>query len=109
MVFSCQAEYFVLHLIIIFLFLLAFFSSVLASIPSVLVFFSSVLASGVLLASFLPIRAGKDAMIIRIIDKKYNNHPIKFYTIMVVFGFYHKKINFNFLEVQNLLLNLGAN
>jgi len=35
-----------------------------------------VLASGVLLAGFLPIRAGKDAMISRIIDKNkaiYNN------------------------------------
>jgi len=88
-----------------------------------LVFLSSLLASGALLAGILLvraginpihagiflIRAGTDAMIIRIIDKKHSNHPIKFYTITVVFGFYYKKINFNFLEVQNLLLNLGAN
>jgi hypothetical protein len=67
--------------------------------------------TGILLvrASINPIRAGTDAMIISIIDKKHSNHPIKFYTITVVFGFYYKKINFNFLEVQNLLLNLGAN
>jgi len=61
-------------------------------------------ASGVLLAGISPIGAGillvlagTDAMIIRIIDKKYSNHPVKFYTITVVFGFYYKKLNFNFL------------
>jgi hypothetical protein len=78
--------------------------SLLAFFSSVLVFLSSLLASGALLAGILlvhasinPIRAGTDAMIIRIIDKKYSNHPIKFYTITVVFGFYYKKLNFNFL------------